>query len=359
MPAIPFYDPDTNGFVYHVEPDLHTFYSESISEISSETESSESGQTIGTDDLPGKEAYFVQHHGRPQPAGNTVWWFPADNTRRFILRHFVESYIHGGNYAPIVKEMLPLDPGRTYHVLELGTRDGTWVQEMATEFPHVQFRSLDVAPIMSHVPRPNVVFEVYNFGGGLLLDDSSQDVVFLNVVFELIKDYPALIREAHRVLRPGGLIHIRDFDIVLYDSQNPSQLAQSSNPAGCHLLDIMGDTLTRMGVDTQTFKRLPQWLASEPNGEAGFENIQVRTKVFPAYPHQNPVCGHKVDLRIAPYLEHLVVMSFRDFTSILCDAGMQVDEANALIEEAIGEFRRPGNCVLIKLPCMYAVKKNA
>ncbi|KAG9093496.1 hypothetical protein FRC06_011500 [Ceratobasidium sp. 370] len=212
---------------------------------------------------------------------------------------------------------------------------------------------------MAHAPRSNVVFEVYDFAGGLLVDDSSQDIVFLNVVFELVKDYPALIREVYRVLRPGGLIHIRDFDVALYDSQNPSQLARASNPAGCHLLDIMLGALAQMGADTQTFKRLPQWLSSEPNGEAGFENVRLMTKVFPAYPHQSAICGHKVDSRIAPYLEHLVVMSFRDFTSILCDAGMEVEETNALIEETIGEFRRPGNCALMKLPCMYAVKKGA
>ncbi|KAG9098009.1 hypothetical protein FS749_004933 [Ceratobasidium sp. UAMH 11750] len=294
MPAIPFYDPDTNGFVYHVEPDAHQFYSESVSGISSETESSEeSGVTIGTDDLP---AYFVQRHGRPQPAGNnTVWWFPADNTRRFILRHFLESYIHGGNYAPVVKEMLPLGSRWTYHALELGTRDGTWVQEMATEFPHVQFRSVDMAPIMSHIPRSNIVFEVYNFSEGLLLDDSSQDVVFLNVVFELVKDYPALIREAYRVLRPGGLIHIRDFDIILYDPKNPSQPARHTNPAGCHILDTIRVALAQAGLDPQTFDQLGHWLASEPNGEEGFEGIQDMTKMFPFFPHESAICGHKVD----------------------------------------------------------------
>jgi hypothetical protein len=57
---------------------------------------------------------------------------------------------------------------------------------MAAEFPHVQFRSLDVAPIITHVPRSNIAFEVYDFTEGILLDDASQDVVFLNVVFELV-----------------------------------------------------------------------------------------------------------------------------------------------------------------------------
>ncbi|KAG9125714.1 hypothetical protein FRC07_006481 [Ceratobasidium sp. 392] len=298
MPAIPFYDPDTNGFVYHVQPDVHTFYAESVSEMTSETESSES-----------------------------------------------------------VKEMLPPDPGRTYHALELGTRDGTWIQEMATEFPHVHFRSLDVAPIIAHAPRANIMFEVYDFSAELLLDDSSQDIVFLNAVFELVKDYRALIREVYRVLRPGGLIHIRDFDIVIYDSQNPSQLARRTHPIACQLLDIMQEGLAGMGVDPRTFERLPGWLASEPNGEPGFENVQSVAKMFPVYPHESAICSHKVDPRIAPYLEHFTVMSFRDFTSILCDATMEDHEAETLIEGAIEEVRRPGNCGLMKLICMYAVKK--
>ncbi|KAG8736782.1 hypothetical protein FRC10_008944 [Ceratobasidium sp. 414] len=246
---------------------------------------------------------------------------------------------------------------------------------MATEFPHVHFRSLDVAPIMAHVPRPNIVFEVYNFAEGLLLDDSSQDVVFLNVVFGLVsqptplpqsrlvkvetqvKDYPALIREAHRVLRPGGLIHIRDFDTVLYDPENVSQPARHTNPAGCRTLDTVRNVLAQMGLDPQTFEHLSHWLASEPNGTAGFENIQDMTKMFPLYPHESAICGHKVDPRIAPYLEHFALMSFRDTTSILLDAGMEASEANSLIEETIMELRSPGNCVLMKLPCVYAVKR--
>jgi hypothetical protein len=57
---------------------------------------------------------------------------------------------------------------------------------VAADFPHVQFRSLDVAPITAHMPRPNISFEVYDFTKGLLVEDSSQDIVFLNILFELV-----------------------------------------------------------------------------------------------------------------------------------------------------------------------------
>lgn len=57
---------------------------------------------------------------------------------------------------------------------------------MAAEFPHVQFQSLDVVPITAHAPRPNIVFEVYDITTGLLLEDNSQDIVFVNVALELV-----------------------------------------------------------------------------------------------------------------------------------------------------------------------------
>ena len=60
------------------------------------------------------------------------------------------------------------------------------LQEMATEFPHVKFRSLDVVPITAHIPRPNIVFEVYDITEGLLLGDNSQDIVFVNVAIEMV-----------------------------------------------------------------------------------------------------------------------------------------------------------------------------
>jgi hypothetical protein len=113
-----------------------------------------------------------------------------------------------------------------------------------------------------------------------------------------------------------------------------------------------------MGMDTELFDKIPRWLASEEDDKHRFEQIRVVKKAFPAYPHDSSTCGHRVDPRIAPYLGHLGVMSMRDFTSILSDAGMTTDEANTLIEEAVEELRRPGSCSVMKIHCVYAVKKG-
>jgi hypothetical protein len=137
-------DDDTGAPVYYVVPKSQPSGSASASQF--ETEASSSGMTIGSDDLSGLLSlgysyatraqfwlwglivdYFVQHHGRQQPAGdNVARWFPSDNTRRYILRYIVTKWIFDGNYALPVKEALSLVPGRERYALELGTRDGTW-----------------------------------------------------------------------------------------------------------------------------------------------------------------------------------------------------------------------------------------
>ncbi|QRV75816.1 methyltransferase domain protein [Ceratobasidium sp. AG-Ba] len=207
MGVFAYYDTDTQGIVYHVILSPDTQYTPST--FSSETDSGLSGTTIQSDELPG---FFVSHHGRPLAASENVpKWLPADNIQRYVIRYLIGKPVFGGNYVGPVGDILAPVEGRELRALELGTRTGTWIQAMATEFPHVQFRTLDIVPVIAHVPRHNVLFEVYDFTKGLMLDDGSQDIVFINFAMELVKDYRALLREVYRVLRPGGLIHISEF----------------------------------------------------------------------------------------------------------------------------------------------------
>jgi hypothetical protein len=48
---------------------------------------------------------------------------------------------------------------------------------MATEFPHAHFVSLDLVPMVPHVPRSNITFEVYDLYAGLAEPDDSFDIV--------------------------------------------------------------------------------------------------------------------------------------------------------------------------------------
>ncbi|KAG9119610.1 hypothetical protein FRC07_005297, partial [Ceratobasidium sp. 392] len=107
-------------------------------------------------------------------------FFPQDEleSHRLDHQHLALRLCIGHNYVGPVATHLRHDPqGPRKRVLDVGTQQGSWVQEMATEFPHVEFVSLDVSPMAAHIPRENISFEVYDLYAGLAEPDASFDMV--------------------------------------------------------------------------------------------------------------------------------------------------------------------------------------
>ena len=105
-------------------------------------------------------------------------------------------------------ELLALAPGE--RVLVVGAGTGADLPFLP---PHVEVLATDLTPAMLARARakagPNVRLEVMD-AHHLELPDASFDAVILHLIVAVVPDPVACVREAARVLRPGGRVSVFD-----------------------------------------------------------------------------------------------------------------------------------------------------
>ena len=145
-------------------------------------------------------------------------------------------------------DLLSLGPGERLILIGCGTgADLPFIPE------GIEVLATDLTPAMlqqarAHA-RPGIDFRVMD-GMALDLPDGSFDAAILHMVLEVIPDPACCLREAARVLRPGGRLAV--FDKFLPDGARPGLLRR----AGLALLDLvftstnrqMGRILARSGA---------------------------------------------------------------------------------------------------------------
>ncbi|KAI0314878.1 hypothetical protein OF83DRAFT_1134843 [Amylostereum chailletii] len=161
---------------------------------------------IGSLEFP---EYFEQRGERLfHSHGRSKYPFPVDGPecKRMDAIHRILLLAAGKNYEGPVGEVLANDEGgEKKMVVDLCTGTGSWTMEMAHEFPHIEFRGLDVVPIATRYPLENVRFEMADVNHALRFRAASVDLVHARMTSLAIEDHPALLREVARILRPGGL----------------------------------------------------------------------------------------------------------------------------------------------------------
>ncbi|EIN07303.1 S-adenosyl-L-methionine-dependent methyltransferase [Punctularia strigosozonata HHB-11173 SS5] len=222
---------------------------------------------VGDDD----DEFFRELDGRRFNAMVPRYLLPADEDeiRRYELFHRMFQFVADANYVGPVREVLvDSTASRRKRVLDVGTGSGQWAIEMADEFPKVDVVGCDCAPIQPREVPPNCTFELCDVSEGLPYPDACFDLVHARSIHIGISDYPRFIREAARVLRPGGLLILIEPDVrpdTILGKRPPSSIAfptpshgASGTPGWTALVNAQRRALERLGVDPDVPHKLGQ-----------------------------------------------------------------------------------------------------
>ena len=115
------------------------------------------------------------------------------------------------DYPPMLAK-LERDPFD--NVLDVGCGTGPVIELLARKYPEKHFVGLDITPAMIEVAQskglPNAEFVVGD-AENLPFGDGSFDALLCSNSFHHYPNPGAFLREAHRVLHPGGKLILRDY----------------------------------------------------------------------------------------------------------------------------------------------------
>ncbi|KAI8144227.1 hypothetical protein BJV82DRAFT_79881 [Fennellomyces sp. T-0311] len=157
-----------------------------------------------------------------------------DESDRLIILHFLLKYAFNGNVVAPIGDILTnatLCGGgskqKRPQVVDVGCGPGTWVLEMATEFPNADFHGVDICPMFPGTIKPsNAIFRQQNILDGLPYPDNSIDYLHVRLMLSCLTQAQALklLGEIMRVLKPGAYVELRD---VEYRIQRPGPVTDA------------------------------------------------------------------------------------------------------------------------------------
>jgi SAM-dependent methyltransferase len=182
-------------------------------------------------------------HGHGEPVLRSHRWRTAANSAAYLLPH--------------------LEPG--LDLLDVGCGPGTITAELAARVTPGRTVGVDREPAVvaeARAAAPAVRFDAGDVYG-LDFDPESFDVVHAHQLLQHLAEPVAALDEMRRVLRPGGLLAVRDADYGAF-------LWYPEEPRLDRWRRIYTEVCDRNGGDADAGRRLPSWVAT-----AGFAEIAV------------------------------------------------------------------------------------
>ncbi|KAI8099111.1 S-adenosyl-L-methionine-dependent methyltransferase [Halteromyces radiatus] len=218
------------------------------------------------------------HHGRSYHDTSSSYWLPNDDEEndRLTAQHFAIKALFNGNISPSVKKLVPFESGA--YILDVGCASGTWMLDMATEYPASHFMGIDICDTFPNSIRPpNVDFKLANLTAGLPFPDNTFDLVNVRLFILALKqdEWWYILKEIQRVLKPDGCLQSVECGML---------------EGGTDFMRWAGSTFEKViiarGQEPWISKKMPSMINELP----GYQLIDTERKMVPLGEDSDSVC---------------------------------------------------------------------
>lgn len=234
-------------------------------------------------------------------------WFEDDH---YFVRHMWQS-----NFSSPIESLLKRGGSK---ILDVGCGTGTWLLEVAKDYPNNTFIGVDVEPKFPTRHSDNIKFYQMDLLEGLPFQDNTFDLVFARLVgdsFTEIEWQEKILRELIRLTKPGCWVEIM---------QSDSRFSR----CGRNLEKWNNAIIESINTDGSICENFETWLLNENQ----FSKVQHEVAVVPFGTWANKIGEFGIS-----YIRHLSFKMKKQLCKKLNMTEEEYDEMMKMVEKEYNE----------------------